>query len=383
MRIIPLYFLFISSYYSLDLTKTSHNNRKIFLIIQEYLAYPERLSLSPQYITFKNPFLFIEQRETKSSIRLLLMNYSHVDQNMTRHIPCYTCHCESTSIINEKNKLSLLSAGYFNWLESDHYRRHNDSLLHSNRSFSCATILRNPSSRIQLCLKNRMKNYLQSNRYKCLNDINLNDFTDLLLKGNDIYGFSCLNEPFRMLSGFGDESELHGLSLTYNSSFSIFTFHQTLKHLLKCTPGETFMRLFYFFLITSIGVVEFPESFVLLQHRFPQLSSIFSSISLLYNQSNPLFTGNFSDHTAFQDSSKCPPLDVDHQRIIKKYSLLEQYLYEAVVEKTLRRLKRLPEILELIRRGDRDRTEKEITFGVGAGAGPGSNGKRKGPGSGK
>ena len=80
--------------------------------------------------------------------------------------------------------------------------------------FSCVTNLREPTSRIVSCLYYR---FLVNKRYKaksgCIDSLTIPELVFLLAEETDSFSNSCLNEPFRILSGFVDEDIINALGL--------------------------------------------------------------------------------------------------------------------------------------------------------------------------
>jgi hypothetical protein len=195
-------------------------------------------------------------------------------------------------------------------------------------SISCVTNFREPVSRIVSCLYFR---FLQG---KCINYLSLEALEKLLWK-KDIFGFSCLNEPFRILSGTtgkGDEELLDHLEnnapvwrkkpstsktasrnnlaqsrsrlLLKSEATSIF--EQTLLHVSQCSPL----------------VLEMPQSFNLSNRRFISLK----------NSSSQLFVTEKHSNTGKKGSVCSAPVN-KHLEMIKLFCELETLLYDAIYKK--------------------------------------------------
>jgi len=97
--------------------------------------------------------------------------------------------------------------------------------------------------------------------FRCLSNLSPSEVRSMFTNGRSIYGRGCLNEPFRILSGLGDELDIASLSRSPTTEGSTLSaaLHLTLSHLAGCVPI----------------VLEEPRSLQLVQHWFPQLADAF------------------------------------------------------------------------------------------------------------
>lgn len=253
-------FVFVFASFALEaicayspLISNSINNQKLKHILSEFLSYPDHGLLNPIHISENEPFIFIHQRKTGGmDIRDELANAA-TKMGLSQNIACYTIDCDTYHIVRHDNEIRYnisraswdkppsptyaINAGHFSWSETNNFRRHTDFDIYGDTKFSCATVFRHPVNRIVSCVMFRFGPYLKQRGIKAFKNIPLDMLNSILARATDAFGTSCLNEPFRMLSGFADESIINGLSITHNSSFSVFAMQQTLRHTLRCNPG--------------------------------------------------------------------------------------------------------------------------------------------------
>jgi hypothetical protein len=236
------------------LKSDSANNQKLKHTISEYLSYPDHGLLNPVQISDSEPFLFIHQRKTGGTdIREKLFSAA-VKSGLSKNIACFTIDCDTCHIVRHDDitrynistatwdkppsPTYAVNVGHFPWAETYNFRRHSDLDIYVDRKFSCATVFRNPVQRIVSCVMYRFGPYLKRQGITALKNIPLDMLHGILMRATDAFGTSCLNEPFRMLSGFADETAINSLSLTHNSSFSVYAMHQTLRHVMRCNHGK-------------------------------------------------------------------------------------------------------------------------------------------------
>ena len=113
----------------------------------------------------------------------------------------------------------------------------------SSSSFSCVTNYREPVSRIISCLAYRHRTAMQG---KCVADMDVG-LLRVLLNRPDAFGNSCLNEPFRIMSGIRSDHFIDRLDecddLSQNPGVRVdnhvnleLALQLTLKHASKCSP---------------------------------------------------------------------------------------------------------------------------------------------------
>jgi hypothetical protein len=105
---------------------------------------------------------------------------------------------------------------------------------------------------------------ITDDKHRCLSKLKSSELRRMFIEGRSRYGRGCLNEPFRILSGLGDEMDIASLSHSSTTAGSALTsaLTATLKHLATCVPL----------------VLEEPRSMQLAQHWFPQMASAFQAL---------------------------------------------------------------------------------------------------------
>ena len=246
---------------------------------------------------------------------------------------------------------------------------------HRQQGFSCMSNFREPVSRLKSCLYFRFLNdphYTKASG--CIDKLSVSQLINLISKEVDHYSNSCINEPFRILSGFLDEDIINSIGLKVRGQSAIEELlhlspgrpddvgskdpvkHTNLHHhhhhnrtsstsgnshslhevegLLDLSSGtvapEPHLSALsaHIFNVTLMDrmtkcvpfILEYPESIILLGKKFPSL------------QQNGAFgltsRGNSGRYRA------CPPPSPEQMVILQKFTALERVLYDAVLAKT-------------------------------------------------
>ncbi|CAK0822321.1 unnamed protein product [Prorocentrum cordatum] len=149
------------------------------------------------------------------------------------HIKCQTAACDS---YNYGSSRVAMYGGHVAWLEaSRHFALSgkydaNGMWTEGVEQFSCITNFREPVSRIQSCYYYR---FLKLGAPHCLGDMGADEMRQFFLAGRSQFGYSCMNEPFRMLSGLVDESLFTSDTESHEWDFA---FNSTLMNLAHCVP---------------------------------------------------------------------------------------------------------------------------------------------------
>ena len=148
--------------------------------------------------------------------------------------------------------------------------------------------------------------------YACLSNLTSAQVRNMYLNGTSMYGRSCLNEPYRILSGVADEADINALSEAAAPGHAAHlerVLALTLKHLAQCVPI----------------VLEKPESLRLARYYFPQLMSAFAELP----------------HCNKGKAARCP-LSPDAQAQLGELAAAETLLYRAAVLRVDHLLAALP-----------------------------------------
>ena len=276
-------------------------------IANEFLEYPNEKMWRPiEHITNKFPFIFFHQRKAGgTSIRHQLRAAADHD-GLNYFIPCRDDVPCTTFEIRAEPPVAIY-AGHFQWGAQNVLH----SLAGRAMEFSCTTNIREPISRIISCFNERFKSVI---RNRCMNDIQLNDLDRLFrrrLQGNN---GTCINEPFRMISGAnsGEILELQNLAESQDLNKGDWTIAEvnimsrTLQHLKHCPPI----------------VLEIPQS----------LSAIDKRFSREFNGGYAVLTPEVVAHRGSNDSCRSRPTGA-RLELFKKYAYLELALYTIVHQK--------------------------------------------------
>ncbi|CAK0888257.1 unnamed protein product, partial [Prorocentrum cordatum] len=188
----------------------------------------------------ERPLVFIHQRKAGgSSLRVIMVGVCK-KKGLTYHIKCFPnmgeTRCDSYSY---GDSIVAVYGGHVDWLQmSRMFARRgrwdtSDKSWHQDvAQFSCFTNFRDPLSRIESCYYFRFHNKGKG-APSCLADFAPEDMRRFFQASRSEYGYSCMNEPFRMLSSFVDEA----LFSTYDDSQEWeLAFSRTLNNLARCVP---------------------------------------------------------------------------------------------------------------------------------------------------
>jgi len=245
---------------------------------------------------------------------------------------------------DELKAAPVVYGGHFPWGEPQNKF---ERLRHSStasRDFSCATNFREPFSRVASCLYMR---HPQMGKV-CVADMDTKSL-DYYLHLPDAYGNSCLNEPFRMMSGirtdiFADHLDVcapHARSEKVgNAVFGphpdfLIALTLTLKHIMKCSPL----------------ILEVPDTYNMAQQRFKT-----AGIRFLKHDGNLMVDTEYKDLglqlmnameklglTSVNASSRTfdcgnkteHPWKYENLRLMMCVTAVEQILYRAVKQKAM------------------------------------------------
>jgi hypothetical protein len=335
-------------------------------IVTAFLNTPtSRMWSHVEEISEQQPFIFYHQRKAGgTSIRETLAETAE-KENLQYFIPCFPpVDCDTYHIPYDKQY--AIYAGHFQWGSLDEAARFNVSV---RDSLSCATNYRQPASRIESCIYFRFTKLMtKAYHADCIGNLTNEEFTNLLFQ-SDRFGQSCLNEPFRVLSGFRDERMLdHLMGVPHN-----ITVLQTnkVKHRMRQHPqpdaslssspntnsrdgGDGTAREVS--PAAAAVAVAAPhrrlkaDSDILsvflkltLEHTRqcpPIVLEIPHSYDLMINRS-PIFARHDSFEAGIVLNAHSQPCDKLHGEkldIVKRYTALEAIVYDAVFRKTIQRL---------------------------------------------
>lgn len=279
--------------------------------INKFMEYDNAMMWKPiSLISNQAPFIFFHQRKAGGTSVRTALNVTASKMNVSGHISCYDVSCNDYHI--PTNKVSTIYAGHFQWNE-------HTSINHASKGsiskFSCMTNLREPVSRIISCLYFRF-GYLFKGT--CLSKLSNSTFLSFLDRKLDRNGNSCLNEPFRVMSGADDEKFISSLGFVSNlqnhtnpfiprlNSASAMYLESTLKNIQTCVPHILELHR---------------DNEILFEHKFPLLAK----------------------HDTFKETKVvpggsvkrdgCGPPTAYQQHVIEKIAAYESVLYNAVLAK--------------------------------------------------
>jgi hypothetical protein len=180
--------------------------------IADFMALPVDVTWSVvEKVSPEFPMLFLHQRKAGGmSIRYSIENASK-QNGLSSFIPCLGLGpVDCVTYTMSGNHHHSFYAGHFPWQDTSVLLRHG---VRSLSDISCVTNFREPVSRIVSCIYFRFKEKYHKTQ-TCINEMSL-AVLQRFLWAKDIYGNSCLNEPFRVLSGVRSEAQLDHLEDNY------------------------------------------------------------------------------------------------------------------------------------------------------------------------
>lgn len=176
-------------------------------LITQFLNLPgEQMWTHVQDVSTKQPFILFHQRKAGGSSLRQTLNFAANELHLPSFFPCRNkVPCDTYHL--PKDDAYAIYGGHFHWGVQDELGRFDRSL---RRSFQCTTNFRHPIDRIESCFYFRFGTFLNST---CLSDLSEEKFEELIFK-LDPFGTSCINEPFRALSGLHDEEIIDSLMMS-------------------------------------------------------------------------------------------------------------------------------------------------------------------------
>ncbi len=279
------------------------------LLLSKYANYPNELIWNLKNVTEDHPLLFLHQRKAGGSSLRRTLQLASNPLNLTYFLPCHGRSCGIYQVPENITNQFAIYGGHFSSSNMPNMTK----LVESNTSHSCLTNFREPVSRLISCIYFRHHDRLMKIRAKCLHYLRLQDLYMLMTKP-DIDGYSCLNEPYRILSGQTNESINTHLGFKYNDSSLIVTrefgepelaaLNSSLKLLENCIPV----------------VLEQPKGRDLLQLTYPDLFK--------WNAFNEEVDMNSNDNFKCTVKPGGP-----HMMMMRNATAFEAVLYNAVVNK--------------------------------------------------
>ena len=299
-------------------------------IVNKFLISPNLALWAPvQEISEEHPYFFFHSRRAAgSTLRNNLYDAAH-----TLGLPSYlSCEngidCNENTIPHDLNK--AIYAVHIKWgdhLKLDqlksHRRVYDITAAHTgiDNSYSCTANIREPVSRIISCFQARFLSEVRAGKIPadtCIGDLSLKKIFFLLTAVDKVAG-SCLNEPFRILSGQSNEGAINNLGMEIDANRTLAL--PILSHLSSDVLGQTFMHLQQ----CVPFVLELPEeSSDLMAYKFPSLykgGAFRVQMASNVNRDSDRCPGDRSRPTAQQVS------------FLEQFAAYERVLYDAVVQK--------------------------------------------------
>jgi hypothetical protein len=289
----------------------------------EYAAFDKSLSAftsvnnnemwKPVIISEELPLIFFHQRKAGGDSLRRSMSNAAKRKGFSAFFPCYNdVPCDMFENIPDDRPYAMYGS-HFTWGEQAKLE-----IFGQNRrnNYTCVTNFRDPISRVISCLYYRFRKLIYLTRQE-LKYYPVADLIDLL-RHTDEYGSSCVNEPFRILSGFRDEKVFDDMVKNSDDVRPFYdeqtklVFDLTVSNLAKCTPC----------------ILELPQSYDLLNVKLPfsdKKRPLASSIRKNKNKSKYYNAGNQS-------------LREDQMEAFRKVTAVEQVLYNAVRKKVESRI---------------------------------------------
>ena len=297
------------SLFDLDKQNKIRNEEQTFLSTAIANAYKQEPDPTLRY-----PFIFFHQRKAGgTSVRETLKEAGNLTKLNTYVICSVDQTCDHYSI--PIRGVHAVYAGHIPWGEVYKFNRFGPE--HNRDKFSCLTNFREPVSRLISCVEYRFQSIVQE--HGCLSNISTSKLIDIITTKTDEYGVSCLNEPFRILSGIYNENVIDnlGIHLNHSSGSSDIARLQPKFH-----GMESFALQMTLHNVAKCGVMILEENRnatdFILQHRFPFLHKAGAFRHAVLNELHVF--------------EKCPAPTAEQIDALEKLGALERLLYDMVVK---------------------------------------------------
>jgi hypothetical protein len=156
-------------------------------------------------ISAQNPFIFFHQRKAGGSSLRTTLQDAGLELKIPYFIPCADdVSCDTYTFPFNRIGSTALFAGHFRWGVQSDLARGGIEHKYSRTHFSCVTNYRHPIDRIESCI------YYRFQPDKCLMNMSPERLKKIL-GFVDPFGTTCLNEPFRSMSGFQEDAVIDHL----------------------------------------------------------------------------------------------------------------------------------------------------------------------------
>lgn len=269
--------------------------------ISKFMNYDNKIMWEPvNSVSEKAPFIFFHQRKAGGTSIRSTLHQAALSMNVSDYIPCFTGKCFDYHI--PTNQSFAIYGGHFQWSEGANINHASSS---SVSKFSCMTNLREPISRIVSCIYFRFGYLFRNEKVTCIAQLSNASFLSSLNHKLDSYGNSCINEPFRAMSGADDEMLINSLGIGSNIENKEKPFYPRLK----------------------------AESAKYLESTFKNIQKCVPHILELHSDNDILFDHKFpkmAKHNAFKDITVLPTSAVSNDAICDAPSAYQQHLLENV-----------------------------------------------------
>ncbi|KAJ1398775.1 hypothetical protein B484DRAFT_252798 [Ochromonadaceae sp. CCMP2298] len=257
----------------------------------------------------QSPFIFFHQRKAAGSSLRTSLHEAADRMNVSHYMPCKdNVSCDTYTF--PMNARFAVNAGHFPWSETNKLARHNKYAgLQRRHNFTCLTNFREPVSRL---ISYFQFYFPEVFRKRCFSNLTEEELHSLLVDDVDSYGFSPLNEPFRILSGVNDEDllgqagfvEVGGVITPRFTRGDAAMLEDTLRNVARCS--------------NLLVEVDNDTTTHMLQTRLPDLYD----------------AGAFHRRTEneLKDKAECGPPRADQVSMLESVSALEGVVYHAVHE---------------------------------------------------
>jgi len=248
-------------------------------------------------VSRSQPLVFFAQRNAGGASLTDLLTEASKDEKLATAFP-------GKGVMWYGGKQTAVYIGSVDWMEvsrtfarRNRFSQEKHAWEGGNPDFSCMTNFQDPLARIQSCYYRQL---LKQGAPACLADLEPERMRELFHRSHDEDGYSCMNEPFRLLSGLVHDYLLDVDAATEEWNF---VFRSTLQNLARCVP----------IIVEDVSTLKAAASW------FPMLSEGADNIrDLVQEIKNESLTCKLSE----------PQLDV-----LRSLTAHEQRLYDLAVER--------------------------------------------------
>ena len=270
-------------------------------VTSSFLNAPKGLSFKSYKVNAHFPLIVYVQDGSISTQLVESIRLSVKKSGMSYFIPTCDNYVTTCDGVDSKlpNKTKSVYAGRFYWGDFSRLRDVKLKNVHKRLTTTCVTNFQEPVARLISCLNRKFSREIKQNHNE-LSDLSPHDIESLINSKSHFDGKSCLNEPYRVMSGQRDETFID--NLLNDSQALLGAYAMSLHHIATCFPL----------------VMEVPVTFGMFNTLYPMVNVVNASFAALHHS---------LDRSGLQKYSS------DQLEIFQQYTHADSLIYNVVLEK--------------------------------------------------